>query len=217
MCSSDLLAQALLPGLLTPLGRLTDDRPLAAVAIGDRLSELSFEFPLGRATSTTSLAEVAALLRHWLPADDPLADYPDALAEPNLSGQLLRGFLTGSIDSVLRVGSATQPRFVVIDYKTNRLGGDALTLEHYSRQAMTEEMIRTHYPLQAILYCVALHRFLSQRLRDYQPERHLGGVGYLFVRGLAGPEGGPTGNFSWFPPAGLVVELSDLLADRRRR
>lgn len=214
--SAPALAQALLPGLLTPLGRLTDDRPLAAVAIGDRLSELSFEFPLGRATSTTSLAEVAGLLRRWLPADDPLADYPDALSEPNLSGQLLRGFLTGSIDSVLRVGSATQPRFVVIDYKTNRLGGDALTLEHYSRQAMTEEMIRTHYPLQAILYCVALHRFLGQRLRGYQPEQHLGGVGYLFVRGLAGPEGGPTGNFSWFPPAGLVVELSDLLADRRR-
>ena len=210
------LAEALLPGLLTPLGRLTDDRPLSAVAIGDRLSELSFEFPLGRADSTTTLADVAALLRRWLPADDPLAGYPDALAEPGLSGQLLRGFLTGSIDSVLRVGPPGQPRFVVIDYKTNRLGGTELTLEHYSHEAMTEEMIRTHYPLQAILYCVALHRFLGQRVSDYSPERHLGGVGYLFVRGLAGEDGGPTGNFSWFPPAGLVVELSELLADRSR-
>lgn len=81
---------------------------------------------------------------------------------------------------------------------------------------MTEEMIRTHYPLQAILYCVALHRFLGQRVSGYRPELHLGGVGYLFVRGLAGEGGGPTGNFSWFPPAGLVVELSELLADRGR-
>lgn len=63
------------------------------------------------------------MLRRWLPADDPLAGYPDALADPSLSGQLLRGFLTGSIDSVLRIGPADQPRFVVIDYKTNRLGG----------------------------------------------------------------------------------------------
>ncbi|PFG16879.1 exodeoxyribonuclease V beta subunit [Propionicimonas paludicola] len=214
--TSPALAEALLPGLLTPLGRLTDDRPLAAISIGDRLSELGFEFPLGRADSTTTLAEVAQVLRRWLPADDPLAGYPDALADPSLSGQLLRGFLTGSIDSVLRIGPADQPRFVVIDYKTNRLGGDDLTLEHYSLEAMTEEMIRTHYPLQAILYCVALHRFLGQRVSGYRPELHLGGVGYLFVRGLAGEGGGPTGNFSWFPPAGLVVELSELLADRGR-
>lgn len=214
--SAPALAQALLPGLLTPLGRLTDGRPLAGIAIGDRLSELSFEFPLGRASSATSLADVADVLRRWLPADDPLAAYPDALTDPGLSGQVLRGFLTGSIDSVLRVGSPAQPRFVVIDYKTNRLSGEALTLEHYSPDAMAEEMIRTHYPLQAILYCVALHRFLGQRLQGYRPEAHLGGVGYLFVRGLAGPEGGPTGIFDWYPPAGLVVELSELLADRRQ-
>lgn len=209
------LAQALLPSLVTPLGPLTGDRPLAAIAIGDRLSELSFEFPLGHAGSATTLADVAELLRRWLPADDPLANYPDALADPSLSDQLLRGFLTGSIDSVLRVGTPEHPRFVVIDYKTNRIGGEDLTLEHYGRQAMTEEMIRTHYPLQALLYCVALHRFLGQRLQGYRPELHLGGVGYLFVRGLAGTDGGPTGNFSWFPAPGLIVELSNLLADRR--
>jgi exodeoxyribonuclease V beta subunit len=39
---------------------------------------------------------------------------------------------------------------------------------------------------------------------------------YLFVRGMAGPEtpvvdGAPCGVFGWAPPAGLVVELSDVL------
>jgi exodeoxyribonuclease V beta subunit len=83
---------------------------------------------------------------------------------------------------------------------------------------MTTEMRRTHYPLQALLYCVALHRFLGDRLPDYDPHRHLGGVGYLFVRGLGGPQGGPeTGVFAWQPPAGLVVALSQLLADRGNR
>ena len=69
-----------------------------------------------------------------------------------------------------------------------------------------------------------VHRFLTLRLTGYDPERHLGGVGYLFVRGMAGraaaldASGEPeTGVFSWFPPAGLVVELSDLLADRGAR
>jgi len=211
------LADALRPSLLTPLGPLTGGRALAEIAIADRLSELTFEFPLGVDASRTELGDVAALLRAGLPADDPLADYADDLAAQPLSTQVLRGFLTGSIDSVLRIPSGVGSRFVVIDYKTNRLGPADLRLEHYRQSAMVAEMRRTHYPLQALLYCVALHRFLSARLDDYAPARHLGGVGYLFVRGLGGPDAGAeTGVFAWHPPAELVVDLSNLLADRGR-
>ncbi|MCA0294968.1 MAG: UvrD-helicase domain-containing protein [Actinobacteria bacterium] len=210
------LAEALLPSLFTPLGRLTGGLPLAAIPVADRLSELNFEFALGTASSHTTLRDVADLMAAHLPADDPLAGYPAELAHPHLAGQVLRGFLTGSIDSVLRVPSPDGPRFVVVDYKTNRLGPAELTLDHYSEPLMVAEMLRTHYPLQAILYCVALHRFLSARLPGYDPATHLGGVGYLFVRGMGGREAtGGNGVFSWFPPASLVVALSDLLADRR--
>ena len=64
---------------------------------------------------------------------------------------------------------------------------------------------------------VALHRYLRWRLPGYDPEKHLGGAVYLFVRGMAGPgaptvEGRTCGVFSWRPPSELVVELSDLLA-----
>ena len=169
---------------------------------------------------TATPADVAALLEHWLPADDPLVGYPTELRQPALGDQVLRGFLTGSIDTVLRVPGPRGPRFVVVDYKTNRLGGADLTLADYQPPAMATEMIRAHYPLQAILYCVALHRFLAGRLSGYDPSVHLGGVGYLFVRGMAGCAAGDaepaTGVFGWYPPAGLVSDLSDLLADRRR-
>ena len=222
------LAEAMLPSLLTPLGCLTGGLALAQIPVRDRLSELDFEFALGNARSTTTLAEVAALLRRWLPADDPLVGYPDELDSPAVAGQVLRGYLTGSIDSVLRVrpsagdpvagDAAVGDRFVVVDYKTNSLGPvDHLTLEHYTSAAMTAEMLRSHYPLQAILYCVALHRFLRQRLPGYDPAVHLGGVGYLFVRGMGGPDAGSGGVFEWHPSAGLVCELSDLLADRGPR
>ena len=216
----DGLAAALLPSLLTPLGPLSGGLPLAGVPVADRLSELTFEFALGAGRSGATLADVASLLGRWLPPDDPLAGYPADLARPPLGDQVLRGFLTGSIDSVLRVPGPDGPRFVVVDYKTNRLGAGDLVLEDYTRLAMVAEMSRTHYPLQAILYCVALHRFLAARLAGYEPERHLGGVGYLFVRGMGGrdvrpgADGTTTGVFDWFPPAGLVVELSGLLADR---
>ena len=77
-------------------------------------------------------------------------------------------------------------------------------------------MAHAHYHLQALLYTAALHRYLGWRLPGYDPERHLAGVLYLFVRGMTGPDtptvgGTPCGVFSWRPPARLVVALSELL------
>ncbi len=221
--TADTLAEALLPSLLTPLGRLTDDRPLAAVPVSDRLSELEFELPLGSAAGGATLLDLADLLAAALPADDPLAGYPPLLADPALSAQALRGFLTGSIDSVLRIPGPDGPRFVVVDYKTNRITPEPdLRLTHFGQAAMTAEMLRSHYPLQALLYQVALHRFLARRLPGYDPEVNLGGAGYLFVRGLGGPEpvrdgGLPTGVFAWRPPAQVVVAVSRLLGGDHAR
>ena len=52
--------------------------------------------------------------------------------------------------------------------------------------------------------------------RRTTPEQHLGGVLYLFLRGMCGPEtpvvdGHVAGVFDWSPPAALVTDLSDLL------
>ena len=82
-------------------------------------------------------------------------------------------------------------------------------------------MQRRHYPLQALLYLVALHRYLRWRLPGYSPDIHLGGVLYLFLRGMIGPatpviDGGPCGVFSWAPPAELIVGLSDLFSQGPR-
>ena len=49
-------------------------------------------------------------------------------------------------------------------------------------------MQHRHYGLQAILYTVALHRYLRWRLPGYDAERNLGGVLYLFVRGMVGAD-----------------------------
>ena len=81
----------------------------------------------------------------------------------------------------------------------------------------SDAMLQAHYPLQALLYEVALHRFLRWRVAGYDPARHLGGVLYLFLRGMCGPEvsfadGSVPGVFAWLPPATLVVAASDVLA-----
>ena len=214
------LASALEPSLETPLGPLAEGTTLRSFGPGNRLTELEFEFPLDNPRAT--LADVARLLATHLPAGDALDDYPGHLAGPLLVQQPLHGFLTGSVDAVLRLPSGAH---LVVDYKTNRLGTlgavpDALTVGHYTRPAMAEAMMASHYPLQALLYSVALHRFLRLRLPGYDPARHLGGIAYLFVRGMAGAEtpvvdGHPLGVFSWRPPTSLVEETSALLAGRQ--
>ena len=209
------LVEALVAVYDTPLGPLADSITLRAVG-RDKLAELDFELPLGAqdGTERVRLGQLAAILRRHLPAGDPLLPYADLLDHEELGGQVLRGYLTGSIDVVLRVGE----RYLVADYKTNWLGpaDEPLLLSAYGPEPLAAAMGHSDYPLQALLYAATLHRYLRWRLPDYDPERHLGGVLYLYLRGMAGPEtpvveGNPTGVFSWSPPTALVLELSDLL------
>ena len=207
----------------TSLGPLAGGRTLAEIGLGDRLRELDFEFPLAggeHPVAVVPLRAMAASLRAHLRPDDPMRAYADRLESPSLGEQTLRGYLSGSIDVVLR----TDGRFLVVDYKTNRLGSgpaaaaEPLTALDYTPALVTEAMLHSHYPLQALLYSVVLHRYLRWRLGPaYSPEEHLGGILYLYVRGMCGPEtpevdGHPCGVFAWRPPAALVEELSDLLA-----
>ncbi len=223
-----LLATGLDEALGTPLGPLADDLPLRGFALHDRLSEVEFELPLGGGDEPAGrrpvhLGDLASALRRHLHEGDALAGYADRLdalaADDPLNpggGPVLRGYLTGSIDAVLRVGGPEAPRYLVVDYKTNRLAppGEPLTKHHYRPQALSAEMYQAHYPLQLILYLVALHRFLRWRQPGYDPDRHLGGGLYLFLRGMCSPTE-PDGVFAWRPPSALVVELSALLDGSR--
>jgi exodeoxyribonuclease V beta subunit len=209
------LAAALVPMYDTSLGPSASDATLRLIGLRDRLRELDFEIPLAGgdvrgAAPNVSLSYVGELLRAHLPDDDPLAPYADRLTSPGLGGQSLRGYLAGSIDVVLRL---PDQRCLVVDYKTNHLGD---TAADYSPARLTEAMLHSDYPLQALLYIVVLHRFLRWRQPGYDPAQHLGGVLYLFLRGMCGADtpvidGRPCGVFTWRPPAELVVALSDLL------
>ncbi|KRA39480.1 exodeoxyribonuclease V subunit beta [Nocardioides sp. Root614] len=219
------LADALVAVLDTPLGPLMDGTTLRRIGVRDRLCELDFELPLagGDAAdapgeSTVLLGDIAGLLRRHLPEGDPVRAYADSLDNPLLGGQTLRGYLTGSVDVVLRLGSLDAPRYVIVDYKTNWLGPreEPLTAASYRPSELVDAMGHSDYPLQALLYAVVLHRFLRWRQPGYDPEQHFGGVAYLYLRGMCGPDnpsvdGAPCGIFTWQPPAALVTDLSDLL------
>ena len=95
-------------------------------------------------------------------------------------------------------------RFYIADYKSNLLG---MRLTDYAPAALTKAMFDRRYDLQYLLYILALHRYLQQRVPHYHYDDHMGGAYYLFLRGMR-PEHGPCyGVYFDLPPHLLIDEL----------
>lgn len=98
--------------------------------------------------------------------------------------------LRGEIDVVYQYDG----RYYIIDYKSNSLGD-------YSAQSIMQAMNGAGYWLQALIYQVAMHRYLKMRLPNYRIEQ-LGMVEYIFLRG---------GRIGWQIPTELIQALDDIL------
>ncbi|MBB3190597.1 exodeoxyribonuclease V subunit beta [Halomonas cerina] len=119
---------------------------------------------------------------------------------PALEPERLNGMLKGFIDLVVE----HEGRFYVLDWKSNHLGRDDSA---YSEAAMAEAVREKRYDLQYCLYLLALHRLLKARLPDYDIDRHLGGVLYVFLRGQGAPS---RGVHRERPPRALIERLDVL-------
>ena len=117
----------------------------------------------------------------------------------------VHGFLTGFVDLVFEHAG----RWYVVDWKSNQLGANPAA---YSRAALQEVMESHHYVLQYHLYLVALHRYLTLRLPDYDYDRHVGGAGYAFLRGFE--RGASASGHGWYterPDRALIEALSSIM------
>ena len=105
----------------------------------------------------------------------------------------LAGLMNGKIDLVFAHGG----RFHVLDYKGNQLArGARACLEDYAPEALEPKMLSSGYRFQALLYTVAVERYLRERMGAvYRRDQHLGDCWYLFIRavGLHLPDGRPCG------------------------
>jgi exodeoxyribonuclease V beta subunit len=219
----DVLVAGLVDVLTAPLGAPIGDLRLRDLAPGDRINEMSFELSVGEAGTRATLRDVGRLVCEHLNPDDPFMAWARRLADGR-AALVLAGHLTGSIDLVFRAPDRTgRSRYMVADYKTNRLSGRGRPPRpgEYGRLPMARAMAEHDYPLQALLYSVALHRYLRWRVPGYDPSLDLGGAVYLFVRGMeAGMVGGTDGHrdgvFHWGIPPRLVDALSQLLDGRAR-
>jgi exodeoxyribonuclease V beta subunit len=155
----------------------------------ERLAEMEFHFALHSAAVT----DLLALLHQY-----------GIVSQRHAFGARARleGLMTGKIDLVY----AHAGRFHVLDYKSNRLPG-------YDRAVLAAAMDDSEYTLQALLYALALHRWLRFRLDEaYDYDTHFGGIRYLFCRGLDAGDAASPGVYAWQPPRELIERLDALFA-----
>jgi exodeoxyribonuclease V beta subunit len=154
----------------------------------DRLSELEFDFPL-------SVFHTEALAAMTTGSDTPFA----------VKAASLEGIMNGKVDLVFRHGG----KYWILDWKSNHLGDRA---GDYSVDRVREAMADNNYHLQYHIYTLALRRYLSARLPDFDYDRDFGGCIYLFVRGMR--VGADTGIFVHKPEAALLDRMEALTSGR---
>ncbi len=168
---------------------------LSTVDRSRRLTELEFCFPLRRVTSADLRALLARHGKH-LPEG-----FPKSL--DRLEFNPVEGVMRGFMDLVFESGG----RWWLVDWKSNWLGAES---SDYTAAAVNAEMYQNLYPLQYLLYTVALDRWLALRIPDYDYDRDFGGVRYLFLRGVD-PQHPGRGVFADRPAHGLIRDLGALL------
>lgn len=155
-----------------------------------KLIELPFYLPIRRPLSAAQLNQ---LCKQYDPLSRQCGDLTFATIE---------GMLKGFIDLVFE----WQGRFYIIDYKSNWLGEDETA---YMQPALENAMRQHRYDLQYQLYSLALHRYLQQRLTDYDYHRDFGGVYYLFLRGMSKMH--PQNGIFYYRPEQRFIEQLDAL------
>ncbi|HHR6078819.1 TPA: exodeoxyribonuclease V subunit beta [Providencia alcalifaciens] len=170
---------------------------LSAIPAQDRLDEMQFYLPID---SLLNAKDVDRVTHKY----DPLSKHC-----PPLSFEQVQGILKGFIDLTF----CWKGKFYLLDYKSNYLGEDA---SYYTQEAMAEAMIDHRYDLQYQLYSLALHRFLQQRMPNYDYETHFGGVYYLFLRGTERIDS-QNGIFFYRPTVEFISEFDALFHDAQSK
>ena len=169
----------------SPLIRLGEKTfSLSELKNGDYVPEMNYMLP---AIETNSL-ELNTLCKesaYELIEKEKLLNKQD-IENLFLDKRTVTGFIEGFLDLVMRVKHKDGYKYYVIDYKSTHLGN---SYADYSKAELAQSIFdnRNRYDLQYLLYTLALHRMLKLRKPDYDYDKDIGGVLYLYLRGLKRP------------------------------
>ena len=117
--------------------------------------------------------------------------------------------MKGYIDLIFEYNN----KFYIIDYKSNYLGSD---LSFYEKDKLKHVMWKSGYYLQYHIYIVALYKYLKNFFKnDFDYETKIGGVYYLFLRGIREKNGDKTGVFFDKPSFKMIKTLSKYLSKEK--
>ncbi len=108
--------------------------------------------------------------------------------------------MKGFIDLIFRY----KGKFYIVDWKSNLIGRD---INQYRTENLIPIMQNDYYILQYHLYTLALHKYLKNRLPNYDYEKDFGGVFYIFLRGINKTKGPDYGIFRDRPQKSLILEM----------
>lgn len=168
------------------------DSPLRLADIHQARVELEFHLPLHQVQAH----KFNHILQAHMPQMSARYDF-----------DTLSGMLKGFVDLIF----IHDGKLYVADYKSNHLGND---FHHYDQDSMRQAMLEHDYQLQAVLYCLALHRWLQSRLSEYDYDKHVGGACYWFLRGMSQHQPGQ-GIFQLRPDKAMILALDALFAGKQ--
>ena len=116
----------------------------------------------------------------------------------------LEGIMNGKVDLFFEY----QQRFYILDWKSNFLGD---SIEQYTSTYIHDAMNQSNYHLQYLIYTLALKKYLSSRMSNFEFDKHFGGVIYLFLRGCR--EDQSTGVYFTSPNIKTIEQLETLFSN----
>jgi exodeoxyribonuclease V beta subunit len=180
--------------LRTPLDAGKEGLQMNRIGMEQRLNELEFYFSIPQFFSK----ELQSIFHGRV--DSALLKEKGMFEDGHSSVWYMKGF----IDLIFE----WQGKYYIIDYKSNHLGN---RFEDYQQKNLQDEMIKAGYDMQYHIYLVALNRYLRKRVPGYDYDLHIGGVYYLFIRGMS-PEKGPEfGVFKDRPGRQVIDRMEEIL------
>jgi len=172
----------------TPLSIGGQTFTLAEVNQAVRLNEFEFDFVV----QPFQAAQISALSSTEYPLKVKTFD-------------AMEGIMNGKMDLFFEKNG----KYYILDWKSNWLGD---TLADYNTERVGEAMNDNNYHLQYHIYTLAVYKYLSLRLPNFNYERDFGGVIYLFVRGVR--KDGDTGIFYNKVSLDVLEKLAHVLSKK---
>ena len=169
---------------------------LSDITNNNMLSEMEFNFKLNDGLKTENLSEALLEYTKTFGIKKKITNWHD---------KVINGYMTGFIDLIFR----HDDKYYILDWKSNRLDE---TPEGFCQDGLKKEIAKNYYFLQYLIYTVALDKYLTQTILDYDYNTHFGGIYYIFLRGVDNNTSSDRGVFYDRPNKTLITELAEVLS-----